>query len=99
MDQPTYILWQYNLFESEILELFLSDKQAFKVQMLQSRSSPIVLREVHNSSIDVIYHKWPKNTLNDRKARNQVFQPHGLINSLITRNILYFHGGGTIKNL
>ena len=59
----------------------------------------IISREVYNSSIVAIYHKWLRNALNNTKARNQVLQPHGLTNSLITSNILCFHSGGSTKSL
>ena len=51
------------------------------------------------NSVVTIYHKWPRNTFNNLKARNQIFKPHNLTSSFITSNILCLHSGSSCKSL
>ena len=52
-----------------------------------------------DNNVVTIYHKWPKNTFNNLKARNQIFKPHSLTSSFITSNILCLHSGSSCKSL
>src|ERR1044072_6652162 len=57
------------------------------------------MRKTDSSSTVTIYHKWPRNAFNNKKARNQILQPHSLTSSLITSNILCLHGRSSWKCL
>jgi len=51
------------------------------------------------NSVVTIYHKWPRNTFNNLKAKNQIFKPHSLTSSFITNNIFCLHSGSSCKSL
>jgi len=60
------------LYPSLKIQNFLSNKQKIYIKMLWASITYVVLREMHDSSVVTIYHKWPRITFNYLKVKNQI---------------------------